>query len=323
MRLTEFDSGDAELPLYRVENDAIVLTFLPAVGGRLLSITADGHELLWRSAAHFDENLRVVLPRAAWPAVDGTFASWSNVGGSKTWPAPQGWSGEGEWAGPPDAVLDSGAWRIDSVESAGGVEVTMTSADDPRTGLRIVRRIRLPALGRTFAQHTTFTNVTARPVRWAIWEVAQVDTASGAGRDIDEASVRVSVSAESVSDESVVDLGTYSGVPHFDVVGTETRFAIREGVTKRGFPSATGRMAYVSPSGGLEVAFDPHPGATYPDSGSRAELWMQSPLAAPIAELSGLHPTAWLAELEVLSPLTTIGAGESFSFESWWTVLQA
>lgn len=38
---------------------------------------------------------------------DGTFASWTNVGGSKTRPAPQGWDGDDQLPGPPDPVLDS------------------------------------------------------------------------------------------------------------------------------------------------------------------------------------------------------------------------
>lgn len=316
MRLTELDSGDAALPLYRVDNGAIALVFLPAVGGRLLSLAAGGRELLWRNPAHFDDALRAVLPRAGWPALDGTFASWANVGGAKTWPAPQGWGGEGEWAGPPDAVLDSGIWSIEAVESEEGIAVTMASPADPRSGIRITRRFTVPQRGEGFSLETTFTNVVDHAVTWSIWEVAQVDTAAGAGLPIADAAVLVAT-----ADESVVDLGTYRGAPSHELVDGSARFAIREGVAKRGFPSATGRVAYESPTGGLEVGFRPQRGGIYPDSGSRAELWLQSPLDAPIEELSGLHPAAWLAELEVLSPLSRIAPGRSFSFATTWRAL--
>ena len=45
-----------------------------------------------------------------------TLVNWKNYGGAKTWPAPQGWDGAGQWPGPPDPVLDSG--RYDFIRRA-------------------------------------------------------------------------------------------------------------------------------------------------------------------------------------------------------------
>lgn len=316
MRLSEVGSGDPDLPLYRVENGTVALTFLPAVGGRLISLVAGGRELLWRNPGYLDADLRAVTPRAEWPLDDGTFASWVNIGGSKTWPAPQGWNGDGEWAGPPDPVLDSGVWSIASRESADGLVVTLTSADDARAGIRIEREFTVPASGPAFAQRTTFTNVTARPVTWSVWEVCQVDTSAGVGLPASEAAVEVDA-----ADSRVVDLGSYHGGLVAEAAADVIRFGVQEVVAKRGFPSATGRIAFRGPRGGVELRFETVDGETYPDQGSRAELWMQAPLDRAIDELSGLHPDAWLAELEVLSPLVTLAPGRSVSSEIGWRAL--
>lgn len=316
MRLSEASSGDPDLPVYRVDNGTLSLAFLPTVGGRLISITSSGRELLWRNPAYLDSALMAVRARVDWPIEDGTFASWVNIGGSKTWPAPQGWNGEGEWAGPPDSVLDSGTWSIASRESGRALVVTLTSGDDARSGIRIEREFTVPESGHTFSQRTTFTNMSDRPVTWSIWEVCQVDTSSGAGLPSSEAGVEVDA-----ADERIVDLGSYHGELHADASGGVIRFAIQDAVAKRGFPSATGRISFRGPQGGLELGFTPVEDAHYPDQGSRAEIWMQAPIDHAIEELSGLHPDATLVELEVLAPLVEIEPGESYTAAVSWRVL--
>ena len=315
MPLATVDSGDPDLPLLRADNGTLQLTFLPSVGGRLLSIVASGRELLWRNPDYFDADFRVVRRRSAWARLDGSFSSWANIGGSKTWPAPQGWAGEGEWAGPPDDVLDAGAWSIDVAESeTGDMTVVMTSPEDQRSGLRITRRFEIPVAGAEFRQLITFTNVSDRPITWAIWEVCQVDTADGAGLSGAKAAIEVDVDGESTT----INLGDYRGDLAVEHVDGSLIVPIQDVVAKRGFPSASGRIAYRGPHGGLEIHFEPDPDADYPDDGSRAEIWMQSPQDSPIAELSGLHPDAYLAELEVLSPRSMMRPGESRDLELRW-----
>lgn len=304
MPLSELGSGDPELVLQRLETESLALTFLPGVGGRLLSLVADGRERLWVNPDFFDRDLRAVRARRDWSVVDGTFASWSNVGGSKTWPAPQGWDGDDQWPGPPDAVLDSGSWSFASWRSDDATIVRLVSPDDPRTGVRIERRFEVPDRGRAFRQHITFVNVGEREHRWSLWEVAQVPTRPGD---------RVEVDADS---GAVTDLGLYRGRLDAAFIDGTITVPVARAVGKLGFPSATGRVAL---PGMLELRFAVQPG-DYPDQGSRAEVWLQSPTEAPIAELSGLRPTAWLAELEVLSPRRTLSPGESATAVVDWLV---
>jgi hypothetical protein len=289
----------------------MTLVLAPDAGGRLISAArAGGREVLWRDRQIIDDDFRVLKPRETWPVIDGRFSSWTNVGGEKTWPAPQGWAGAGEWPGPPDPVLDAGSWDVRSSRRPNGMTIELTSPMDMRTGLRISRTFELSDRGPAFTLRTTFENATRRPIRWSIWEVCQVD-ASGRGT--------VHVSS---ADDSVVDLGRYRGRLRMDAP-TRGRFSIayQDVVGKVGFPSATGAISYIEPDGhGLSVAFSPVHGSDYPDHNSRAELWMESPQPEPIEELSGLHPRQNLVELEVLSPLVTLQAGHYASLETVWTL---
>ena len=47
---------------------------------------------------------------------------------------------------------------------------------------------------------------------------------------------------------------------------------------------------------------------------------MQAPTPAPLPALSGLHPSAWLVEIEVLGPLTTLSPGASDRLAIDWVL---
>ena len=304
--------GADALPVHVVDNGDVRLAFLPTVGGRLISVRCGGAELLWRNPEYLDDALATVRPRATWPPLDGGMGSWPNLGGSKTWPAPQGWSGPGEWPGPPDGVLDSGEWAVEAAHAPGGaLVVRLTSPDDPRTGLRVTRAFTVPARGRSFAQRTTFTNVCDRPVRWAVWEVAQVDTASGG-----ELWVDVAGTAEPVD---LVDAFGRVGVGPVD--GGRRRVTIEDVVGKVGFTDATGALSFRRPDGaGLDWRLDV-PDGVYPDGGCQVEIWMQYPTPKPLEGPGSLHPTARLLELEALTPLTDLAPGASVRQQIEWTAV--
>lgn len=322
---------DGDLSTLRLDNGELSLVLLPGVGGRLMSLRARprgepvgaGAELLWRNPDYLDADLRPVRPRSTWAPLDGGMGSWANLGGSKTWPAPQGWSGPDEWPGPPDAVLDAGLWSVRTEVVGDAVGVTLTSPDDARTGLRVERTFWLPASGTRLHQRTTFTNVSGVPVRWAPWEVCQVDTATGAGEPLGRARVEVDV-------EQTADRGG-SPAPPLEIVQLVGRveaqgpvdgawhLPVADVVGKLGFTDASGRLAYRRPDGAaLELSFAPVVGAPYPDGGARAELWFQCPLPGPLDGPGSLHPTAYLVELEVLSPLVDIAPGGSVTQELVW-----
>lgn len=322
LTVQELERSRGDLPVHVVDNGDLRLAFLPTVGGRLISVVCAGAELLWRNPEYLDADLATVWPRAAWRPLDGTMGSWANVGGSKTWPAPQGWGGPGEWAGPPDPVLDSGTWTVESSWSASTAELTVTlrSPQDPRTGLRAERRLTVPESGTAFRQRNTFVNVSDRRVRWSVWEVCQVDTESFAGRGGLPTGAGLWVGATGA--RAPMPLVEAAGrIRVGDAVGGRRRVEVEDVVAKVGLADASGWLELRRPDGlGVRWDFDVGPGP-YPDGGCQVELWMQYPLPEPSAELQGLHPSARLVELEVLSPLVELAPGEATSMDLAWQLV--
>lgn len=301
--------GQARPAVIWLDNGVLRLGFVPQAGGRLLSVQLHGQETLWRDADVLDDALHPVGAAVIGPH-DGPMSAWVNLGGDKTWPAPQGWSGPTEWAGPPDPVLDSGPydWALDST-AEGAVVLTLTSGDDPRTGLRLTRRIALAPGAAAYDVRLTATNTADREVTWALWNVTQRaagEPGSGGVRvGVDprdprtvELAVGTAAPTSQVSDPGVVTL------PHQDVVG------------KLGFPTATGWLAHAARGTTTTQVVEVDAAGEYPDGGSRVEVWMEYPLDTPLAHLGDLRPSHRIVEVEVLGPLTTLapGAGTTLDF---------
>jgi hypothetical protein len=236
-------------------------------------------------------------------------SDWVNLGGAKIWPAPQGWSGPAEWPGPPDPVFDGGAWKWDARQLPDrSARIMMASGADPRTGMRATRSFEFRPDGNGFAETVRFI-ANDRPARWAIWEVVQVPSAGDRGAGDESGVFVVSPDADPLPLVPQLPALAWHRLPDGRI-----RVPVLPRVGKLGFPGATGEIEYARPGGGaLQLRWDTFPGAEYPDGGSRAEIWMQHPVAEPIAELGGLHPDADYVELEVLGPLTRLEAGQ----ETW------
>jgi hypothetical protein len=296
------DSGPLEV--LWLDNGSLRLGLVPALGGRVLSVRFGATELLWRNEKLLDERLWPVSGQAPSPN-SGRMGDWVNYGGDKTWPAPQGWDDDAQWAGPPDQVLDSGPYAaaVESVE--GGVVVTMTSGDDPRTGLRLTRMITLLPGQASYRLALTATNISGRPVRWALWNVTQLP---GGG------DVHIGLVPE--REPGVVDLVAGTGNPEFYYAATDLVVVPRQEVVgKVGFPGSAGWVSYRTAEATLTQSFTVDPAAEYPDSGSPLEVWLEHPLPRPLASLGGLNPPAHIVECEVLGPLTELEPGGRRSLE--------
>lgn len=287
-----------------VDNGRVRLGIAPRLGGRLLSLRLGEAEFLWRDHDLVDADLRYQGPVELTSPT--TLAEWVNLGGDKTWPAPQGWEGTGQWAGPPDPMLDSGAYTAHIEQHDDEAVVRVTSADDPRTGLRISRALTVDAGQLGAVLEVTFTNTSEHPVRWAIWNVTQLPLELSTSP---EDGVFVGVEPGPLGLRTVVE-GT--GVPRARRLGAElVQVPPSEVVGKVGFPTASGWMAHVGRAGTLTWRFPVDTTATYPDGGSRVEVWQESPQPEPIAHLGDLQPANAVVECEVLGPLVELSPGES------------
>ena len=314
--IAQTEHGD--LQVVTVDNGPLRLAFLPQVGGRLISLEVHGSEVLWRNPAWLAEDLFPTLPHASWRRPDGTMGSWVNAGGAKTWPAPQGWSGPGEWAGPPDDVLDSGTYAVEhSLGADGTAVVRLTSGVDPRTGLRITRTFEVAPGALSFRQESRFTNAGDVPVRWSIWEVAQVDT-----RPLDAVPTRGTFLVRTGPGPARRDLLEVTGRATALEEAGQVVVPVQDVVAKLGFPTATGRVEWHRGDGlRLALEIEVEDPADHPDGGCPVELWLQHPIDAPLAAFSGLHPDAHLVEMEVLGPLRTLAPGSCTTMTTTWTTV--
>ncbi|XVQ86061.1 DUF4380 domain-containing protein [Microbispora siamensis] len=302
-------------PLVRLAAPWGEAVVLPGRGGRIISLHAAGREWLWRNPDLLDESLALTPAARRLPAPTG-FASWANWGGDKTWPAPQGWSSAQEWAGPPDPVLDAGAYTVLERDD---LRVRMRSGDDPRTGLAVTRTVTMSAGEPVLVVDSELENVTDHPVRWAAWTVTQFETESFRDHGDPRCGVWVGLTERH---RAPVTLFAPDGAPVLERVSPSAgRVPVRDVVGKIGIGGTAGWLAVVAPGGAtLTQRFDVRPGASYPDEGSEIAIWMQYPKEEELEGLEGLRPTARLVEAETMSPLTSLAPGEVLRHRVTWSV---
>lgn len=293
----------------RLRGRAAAAVVAPRLGGRLLQFEAAGREWLWVNPKLLDGELRLRADPEQGQAAS-TIGDWFNYGGDKCWPAPQAQLPGLGWVGPPDPVLDAGPYNLVDMPDAHGASVTMRSRIDPVTGLAIERTITVHEDEPQLTTVNRVVNCGEASRAWSVWTVAQVRTDLGGRIEVDV----------DPSGRPHVELGTYDGAPLDPLFhGGLASLHVLDRVGKVGFPSAHGVLTYHDPDGRyLRLSFSTEEDAAYPDDGSRAEIWMQYPVAAPLTTLSGWQPDARLAELECLSPLVTLEPGESVSLSVTW-----
>jgi len=91
---------------------------------------------------------------------------YPNYGGLKLWVAPQK-----AWDWPPHPELDRGPCRVE-VQEDGALRMVGTPSSE--AGVRLDRVLRLDPEGTRLQIEQLMTNVSDRPVTWAIWDVTQV-----------------------------------------------------------------------------------------------------------------------------------------------------
>jgi hypothetical protein len=296
-----------------LQNDDAKVVIIPRAGGRIISFESHGREWLWRNPELISDRWEFLEdPALAQKATD--LGTWKNWGGDKSWPAPQGWSTDTEWAGPPDPILDSGAYTATVIQE--GRVCLLKSAPDSRTGLQIERRISMPDRGANLSVMTSMTNTSKDRKTWACWTVTQVNTEVSPGEP------QPWVEVGNLDDIEPVVLFEALGKPRAEALGKQGwKIPVEKVVGKLGFPGANGSLEVKFEDGlCFGQQFKVERGKIYPDQGSRAEIWMQFPTETPIESLSGLSLTGTLVEIEALGPLTTLEPGESTSLLVEWSV---
>lgn len=294
----------------RLSNGMVDLYIVPEIGGRIIQLGFGGHEFFYVNPRHHGQ---VYSPDENSPA-----AGWKNYGGSKVWPAPQGWSGREAWPGPPDPVLDGGAysWRA-AEETARSAAVHLESPPDAYTGLTFSREIRIFENSPTIQITHEMRNNSTRRVRWAIWQVTQ--HAASRPLEIHACARR----ARQIYGDKPFEHAQFDA----DDGGRLWKLEYANQVAKFALEMEQGRIAGMSSGVALIEEFPLFPGRRYPD-GAQAEVWVNGSGAYTIttgegqtrrvdmsAEPDGRHA---FVETEILSPLVDLAPGEAYVFPVTW-----
>lgn len=296
----------------RLRNGLVEAVCVPEIGGRLMRFRHGPHdylfmnpELLGKRFTHEEH------------AGDGSLLSWKNYGGGKTWPAPQGWEGEGQWPGPPDPVLDSGVYHYETYEDEAGASLLMTSPPDQRSGLRLRRLISLEVDSARLTLDLSFENISDRVIRWSIWDVAQMACVTADGRMNDDCWLYIPTDP---SRERPYEIMFGEDNPQYQLDASSGLLAVqyRGIVGKIGVHSPAGWIAFADKQSGFALCmqFPYDKDAEYPDNDATVECWTESPGApSPLP----IRSPGYILEAEVLSPLFTLQPGKVASQRLTWS----
>ncbi|MCY4073034.1 MAG: DUF4380 domain-containing protein [Chloroflexi bacterium] len=296
----------------RLGNGIIDAVCVPEIGGRLMQFSLGPQDYLFM-------NRELLGKRFSYEehAGDGTIINWKNYGGAKTWPAPQGWDGEGQWPGPPDPVLDSGRYEYETNQGDGRASILMTSPPDERSGLRIRRLISVEADSSRLQLDLSFENISERTIRWSIWDVAQLACSTLGGELNDDCWLYVPTDP---ARERPYDIMFGDDNPQYQLDMENGLLAVQyQGIVgKIGLHSPAGWIAFADRQSGfvLCMQFPYDPDAEYPDNGATIECWTESPGAPSPIPISS---PGYILEAEVLSPLFTLPPQKKASHRVTWS----
>jgi len=300
-----------------MKNDLVQLHVVPEIGGRVIQFALGEKEFFWVNPA--------LLGKTSPKTGLGPEGGWMNYGGDKLWPAPQGWDNDRQWPGPPDAVLDGQPYRAEMESDPAGIR--LTSRDDPRSGIRFTRRIRLSPNSTRVSIEATMTNIDDKPRRWGIWAHTQLH-AGLPGSDDYNRLMRAwcPINSRSRFERGYRVIFGEKDNPSFqaDAKNGLMKVSYHYRVGKIGLDSHAGWVATVDGRNGDVFAqrFKFDPDKEYPD-GSSVEFWhngigriyaynkwMDMPDSRP--------DNPYVFESEVLSPYARMRPGESFTWRYDW-----
>ncbi|MBZ5565323.1 MAG: DUF4380 domain-containing protein [Acidobacteriia bacterium] len=291
----------------RVANGILEVFIVPEIGGRIIQLRLGENDFLYVNPRH--------LGRVYPPEQNNLIAGWKNYGGSKVWPAPQGWSSDAEWPGPPDPILDGSPYSCRIAEDdSGTVAAYLESPADEYTGLTLAREIRVRRdAAQVFIRHT-MRNTSARPVSWGVWEVTQHVAHEHFWVFVPGKEYR-----QMFGDREYKDI-------HCQDQPSLWRLHYTNQVAKFAVQAAEGWVATLDSQRGVVYAgcFKLFPGAHYPD-GAPVEVWVSGEgtftihgdRVDPSSDPNGCDA---LVETEILSPQVRLEPGEEYTFPITWSV---
>jgi len=308
---------------YELSNGLVDVQVAPDIGGRIIQYKLGDFEFLW-----VNDQLAGKMPP---PTGLGPKGEWLNYGGDKLWPAPQGWSGENEWPGPPGPVPNAEGLpnraRIVGEKKGGSVEIELIAPKDQYAGIQFSRRIRVQDEAASVSIVSTMTNIDTKPRRWGIWEIAQINCAERKGLSFDKnVTAYCPMNPKSIFPNGFKVLYGAADNPGWqpDLERKIMKVRYVRQVGKVGLDSVAGWLAVVRGTEGrvLVERFKAFPKDQYPDDAS-VEFWLQAPgkfVAGGKEYTVADDPTEAppYMEAELLSPYAELRPGQSYTFHNQW-----
>ena len=300
-----------------LENELVRLHVVPEIGGRVIQYALGDKEFFWVNSA--------LAGKTSPPTGLDPEGNWLNYGGDKLWPAPQGWDNDQQWPGPPDAVLDGQPYRAEMERDPPGIR--LASRDDPRSGIRFSRRIRLDPRSTRVRVEATMTNVDDKPRRWGIWAHTQLDAGPPDGDDYNRLlRAWCPINPRSHFDRGYRVIFGEKDNPSFEADNRRSlmKVSYRYLVGKIGLDSHAGWVATVDGRNGdvFVQRFRFEPEKVYPD-GSSVEFWHNGrgrihAYKRWIDMPANRARNPYVFESELLSPLAELRPSESYTWTYEW-----
>lgn len=301
-------------------NGLIEAQIVPDIGGRIIQLKLDDFEYFW-----VNDQLAGKPPT---PTGLGPGGGWLNYGGSKIWPAPQGWGRDDRWPGPPDAVLDGSPHVGSILEPEGGwASVQVVSQRDKQSGVQFTRTIKVYDNVARVSIDCKMENIDTIPRRWGVWQVTQHNVANRDGPGFDK-NIRVycPINPRSLYPHGYNVIYGRMDNPEFNGKNGMMSVQYLHLVGKIGMDCSAGWYALVSGSYGYVFVerFSWESEREYPDDAS-FELWTQGDgtilaYGKEVQMSNRLEENPYVLETEVLSPFAQLKPGQSTSYHSDWYV---
>ena len=254
----------------RISNGSVELVVVPQIG-RIMRFGEVGKlNLLYE----FSDS------KTGPPSVGG----WKNWGGDKVWPAPQS-----TWGWPPEPEYDGSAWEAHPIPN--GVQMA-SKRPSAKLGVRFERTIILNKGANTVLITNTLINESGKTVRFAPWEVCQVDDPKTCILPVWKSHVHPQgwrVYGSDKVDGLVRERGDQLYISRDPKRGV-----------KYGSGSPKGVVTAIVGNYSISISSIYSDKAEYPDEGNAQQIYTN---ADPVK----------YAELELSGPLVTLGVGKSTS----------
>ncbi|HEY0456417.1 MAG TPA: hypothetical protein VGE41_08575 [Verrucomicrobiae bacterium] len=265
-----------------MDNQIATVVIVPSVGRVMQFRFHGGNDVFWEN------------PSLAGKSQDPAATEWSNFGGDKAWPSPEGewgrYTGNNKWKPP------SGFDGQPATASREGNEVVLYSAVDAFYGIQVMRRVHLEEKQPRMTITTTFKRVKGAPAKLGIWTVTQLRHPEG---------IFVAIPKNSRMANGFVPL-MVPAPPSIKLEGQILSLARdQQAAFKIGTEAST--LLWVGTTEMLGIESRRVSGRQYPDQGSSAEVYT-SP-----------NPLEYI-ELEMLGPLETLKTGEQITRVNTYTL---